>query len=509
MPNITRGGRTAGVAVYLVGPGKHNEHENPHLVAGHDTLLSELPAGRLSTDDALDAANLLDQPMRAFGTRVTAPVKEWSDEAQAEMKTGEKDAHVWHCSLSLRADEGAIGDEKWGQIANDFVAEMGFTGTDERAACRWVAVHHGRSGAGNDHIHIVVNLVREDGSKARVHNDARRAQQAANMLEHRYGLNVLESREAHRGTLAGVKPAELARAERDATPAPARDELRRRVRAVAAEAGSERQFVDGLRDARVLVRPRYADGTRQRVVGYSVALVPTVKDGQRAAPVWYGGGRLDRTLSLGQLRARWGQTPAGSEDTAALWTRRWKSGEVADKVRTTNAPARAGRVLEGYRDRSSAAEDRAAAAAASAALARASLAIEKNKPGPLAAASDVLARAAQPVAHRADRDRHKRESAAANAAYTTRLVGRGTGRDSTTGWIAVLRQADRTAKAIAAAQRAQGRLHAAAATNAAMLAAMRSVPQAAGAARPASASPAQGPAGLAPSRAPDSDLGRG
>ncbi|WP_340289774.1 relaxase/mobilization nuclease domain-containing protein [Aquipuribacter hungaricus] len=483
MPNITRGGRTAGVTVYLVGPGRHNEHVNPHVVAGHDTLVSELPEGRLSSDDALDAANLLDHPMRVFGTKVSAPVKQWSDEAQAQVQVGTKPAHVWHCSLSLRADEGQIGDEVWSRVVTEFVDEMGFSGTSERAACRWLAVHHGRSTAGNDHVHIVVNLVREDGTKARVHNDAARAQRAANLLERRHGLRVLESRESGRGAAVGVKPAELARAQRETALAPARDELRRRVRAVAAEAGSERELVDGLRDARVLVRPRYAEGDRQRVVGYSVALVSLERDGRRAAPVWYGAGRLDRTLSLGQLRTRWGQDPAGAEDVAGLWTRRWAGGDVATTVRTTGAPVRAGRVLGGYRDRSSAAEDRAAAGAAAAALARASLAIEKDRPGPLAAASEVLARAAQPVAFGADRDQHKQESSAANAAYSLRLMGRGTGRDSRTGWLAVLRQADRTAKAVAAAQRAQGRVQAAAATDASMHAAMRSVSQLAGAGR--------------------------
>ena len=34
IPNVTRGGKTHGVLLYLVGKGKREEHENPHLVAG-------------------------------------------------------------------------------------------------------------------------------------------------------------------------------------------------------------------------------------------------------------------------------------------------------------------------------------------------------------------------------------------------------------------------------------------------------------------------------------------
>jgi hypothetical protein len=34
IPNVTRGGKTQAVLLYLVGKGKREEHENPHLVAG-------------------------------------------------------------------------------------------------------------------------------------------------------------------------------------------------------------------------------------------------------------------------------------------------------------------------------------------------------------------------------------------------------------------------------------------------------------------------------------------
>ena len=34
IPNVTKGGRMGGLLSYLVGPGKRNEHTDPHLVAG-------------------------------------------------------------------------------------------------------------------------------------------------------------------------------------------------------------------------------------------------------------------------------------------------------------------------------------------------------------------------------------------------------------------------------------------------------------------------------------------
>ncbi len=88
MPNITRGGSAAGLMSYLVGQStreehRHNVHENPHVVAGHDAVVHGITDGELSMDDALDIANALDEPRRTFGTQVTAPVKRWDPRRSA------------------------------------------------------------------------------------------------------------------------------------------------------------------------------------------------------------------------------------------------------------------------------------------------------------------------------------------------------------------------------------------------------------------------------------------
>src|SRR5512138_3785711 len=127
MPNITRGGSMAGLIMYLRGPGRANEHTAPHVVAGHDVMVELAGAGVLSVDVGLDVANALDLPSKLFGTDVTVPVFE-VDEATGERRpTGERrDAHVWHCSLSVKAEEGELSDEKWAAIATEFVEAMGF-----------------------------------------------------------------------------------------------------------------------------------------------------------------------------------------------------------------------------------------------------------------------------------------------------------------------------------------------------------------------------------------------
>jgi hypothetical protein len=40
IPNITKGSRTVGLMKYLVGPGKRNEHTDPHLVTGSPVIMS-------------------------------------------------------------------------------------------------------------------------------------------------------------------------------------------------------------------------------------------------------------------------------------------------------------------------------------------------------------------------------------------------------------------------------------------------------------------------------------
>jgi hypothetical protein len=61
-------------------------------------------------------------------------------------------------------DPDRIRAMEWSKIAHQYVTEMGFAGDGERAGCRWIAVHHGRSVAGNDHIHLVITRATEDGA---------------------------------------------------------------------------------------------------------------------------------------------------------------------------------------------------------------------------------------------------------------------------------------------------------------------------------------------------------
>src|SRR5690606_22078305 len=358
------------------------------------------------------------------------------DKPRAAYEVEVKGGHVWHCSLSLRADEGTLTDGDWGKIARDFIAAMEFDDNQgTKAPCRWVAVRHGVSTNGNDHIHIAVNLVREDGTKASVHNDFRRAQAAARALETKYGLEELESVRAERAT-RGYDPAEReaqarararakyerARTKMDAGTPPwerldgmerqariaaelrtdqPRYLLSLKVRGCATASRSEAEFVRRLRREGLLVRPRYAEGRTDVITGYSVAARPEA--GER--PIWYGGGQLGRDLSLPRLRDGWEDTPTGAMDAAAEWNAAKRGRRVVAPGREATEPRPRQWVEQQERlsklvDRLSEVpvEDRdtwaTVARQTAGALAAWANATEET-PGDLAAAAEALSRSAQ------------------------------------------------------------------------------------------------------------------
>ncbi|MCJ1675654.1 relaxase/mobilization nuclease domain-containing protein [Rathayibacter sp. VKM Ac-2929] len=319
--NITRGTRMGGLMSYLVGPGKTNEHTEQHLVAGDRAIMALYGHEVLDGAAAAAIAKDLDLPRRVFGVDVTRNQVRTDENGEAVRDANGgvvKDrvaADVWHCSLSLSAEEGQLTDEQWGRITTDFVQRMGFAGEDTgKADCRWVAVRHGLSKNGNDHVHIAVSLVREDGTKASVHKDFERSRTISRELERDYGLQVYQAPEREYAE-RGVRPGARESAERRGQDEPDMHRLERAVRAASSASQDEGEFVRRLRQNGVLVRPRFATGRDDVIAGYSVALRPT--KGEKA--IWHGGGRLARDLTLPELRKGWPDRPESAAAAASEW----------------------------------------------------------------------------------------------------------------------------------------------------------------------------------------------
>ncbi|MFJ7969426.1 relaxase/mobilization nuclease domain-containing protein [Streptomyces sp. NPDC096324] len=284
-----RGQRTIGLLYYLYGPGKFEEHTDPHLVASWDHNAPD--PGRDATATLKQLQQLLDQPVENI------------DQSQRPKK------HVWHLSIRNAGEDRILTDEEWGDVARRMVAAAGIDGPEAGAGCRWAAVRHA-----GDHIHIVATLVREDGYKPDLDNDANRVQAQARALEAELGLRCLNKGD---GT-AAKRPtsAERHKAQRQGRERTAREELRETVRRAVSGARSEAEFFDRLAAAGLLIRTREAPSGD--LLGYKVALLDDRnKDGE---PVFYPGVRLAPDLSLPRIRERWSADQTSSTDAASRAT---------------------------------------------------------------------------------------------------------------------------------------------------------------------------------------------
>ncbi|MGW1281634.1 mobilization protein [Streptomyces tsukubensis] len=301
-----RGSRTIGLIRYLYGPGTHEEHTDPHLVAAFDPLAPDPGRNPAATYEQLQ--RLLDQPVDA-------------------LPTGRRpDKHVWHLSVRAAPEDPVLSDEDWAAIARRMVAATGIAPEGDETACRWAAVRHA-----DDHIHIIATLVRDDGRRPRRHNEARRAQAEARAIETDYNLRRVPPGD---GT-AAKRPtsAERHKANRRRQPRTPREELRETVRRSAAGAMGETEFFDRLAAAGLLVRRRIAPSGD--LLGYTVAL-PNDRNAS-GEPVFYSGSKLAPDLSLPRIRQRWTHTPGDNTPPALPPV----TGPASARRRTTTAARQA------------------------------------------------------------------------------------------------------------------------------------------------------------------------
>jgi hypothetical protein len=278
---VGRGRDVAGLLRYLFGPGRANEHADPHLVASWDGVPRLLEPQRLANGrrDLRRLSGLLDHPVMAAVRPPERP--------------------VWHCSVRTAAADRRLSDAEWAQVARDVVARTGLAPDGDDDACRWVAVRHA-----DDHIHIVATLVRQDGRTEAARNDFYRLGEACRSAEETFGLTRTAPRD--RTAARAASRAEHEKAGRTRRREPARTTLRRRVRVAAAQAATGEEFLQGLSDAGLLVRPRFSELDGTTLTGYAVAL-PGDSNGH-GQPVWFGGGKLAADLSWPRVSARWPDT---------------------------------------------------------------------------------------------------------------------------------------------------------------------------------------------------------
>ncbi|MEU6172747.1 mobilization protein [Streptantibioticus parmotrematis] len=288
VPKIRRGSRTHGLLVYLYGPGKRDEHTDPHLVGSWDGFAPD-PGRDTSVDP--DPKATLARLAAALDLRV----KQAGTAAPAQ--------HVWHCSVRIDPGDRTLTDAEWNAVARRLVHAVNLAPEGDLDGCRWVAVRHAE-----DHIHILATMVRGDLRRPRMNYDFKKAQAECRRIEKEMGLRRLNP-----GDGTGAKTptsAERFKAERTGRPEASRETLREAVRQAVAGAADENEFFTRLREAglRVQTVPLPSGDLR----GYKVAL-----PGDRnrfGEPIWFSGSTLAPDLSLPKIRRRLAD---GNSDEAA------------------------------------------------------------------------------------------------------------------------------------------------------------------------------------------------
>ena len=280
---VLRGRNARRLLYYLYGPGKANEHTDPHLVAGFADPADLEPERRQDgSRDFRRLAGLLDQSLAGLaGPGYAEP--------------------VWHCAVRAAPEDRMLSDAEWAQVAAGIMHRTGLAREGDDQGVRWVAVRHG-----DDHVHLVATLARTDGTRPRVWNDFYRVREACQEAEARFGLRST----APADRTADHRPgrAETEQAARRGWAEVPRVRLCREVATAAAGAGTEQEFFGRLAAAGVAVRLRHSTVHPGQVTGYAVGLADHTGPG--GGVIWYGGGKLAADLTLPKLRHRW-TSPGG------------------------------------------------------------------------------------------------------------------------------------------------------------------------------------------------------
>ncbi|HEX3959505.1 MAG TPA: hypothetical protein VHZ03_23215 [Trebonia sp.] len=432
-----RGERVEPLVYYLFGPGRREEHTDPHIIAGwrHPAEL-EPPLRADGKRDFRRLFGLLNQPHDAAG--------KWGMRRP-----------VWHVAMRAAPRDKILSDDEWAQIACDVMNRTGLSPYgQEDDAVRWIAVRHG-----DDHIHIVAMLARQDRQRVRLDFERLKVRKACLAAEERYRLE--STAPADRTAARRPSRAETEKAARRGLDEAPRVTLRRQVATAAAGAASEREFFARLEAAGLLVRKRFSAKNPGQVTGYEVALPGDA--GKDGGPVWFGGGKLAPDLTCPKLSSRWASpgTAAGDPFTAAERNALWEHAARAADQASAQIRALAATDPAATADAAWAASDTlhaTAAALGSRVLRQAADAYDRAARAPWARvpsptpAGNSLRRAARLIsayAHLA------KDPSLAPIAAITRLA-------ALAETIADLRQAQQHAAQAAAALRAAERLHVAA-----------------------------------------------
>jgi len=208
--------------------------------------------------------------------------------------------HVWHCKIRVAPEDPELSAEQWERVARDMLHRTGIAPMGDDMGARWALVQHG-----DDHVHLVATLARQDGRAIWPSHDYRKVGQSCQWAEQTFGLRKTADRDAtanKRPTRAEVEKAARLRPEATQTD---REWLRERVRQAQATSSNVFEFAGNLQAAGVEVHWRTSPTSGEKT-GYSVS-----RAGDPDA-LRFGGSKLGPGLSLPKLERGWEGEPSPS-----------------------------------------------------------------------------------------------------------------------------------------------------------------------------------------------------
>ena len=327
IPNIVRGSNPAGLIEYLFGPGRHNEHANQHLVCASGDMLKAFDTNGRPIESFGRIGCMLDRRYRVRARKDDPFPPDMRGRNNPGKERGKN--RIWHCSLSIKAAHGVMSDQQWEDIVRDYLRRMNLLGNDRTGDLSWIAVRHGLSRNGNDHVHLVVQLA-GDGDWVNPFNDFKHAQRACRRIEESHD-DLVELDKSLTDPLVRFKFAQWRRwaewkcaNERDDWTSMDDDERSRRIAMVAAttmpkyavariveacakSSRSEDEFIRRVRREGLNIDPRLRKGVRKgeftdpdQVTGYRITWRSS--DGWRER---FNAADLGEDVRLKSLRAGW------------------------------------------------------------------------------------------------------------------------------------------------------------------------------------------------------------
>ena len=188
---VVRGSNVGKLLQYLYGPGRANEHADPHLVAGFQDP-QELRAREPGVDESRDLRRL---------TGVASSTVWRHDRSERPQKP------VWHCSVRAAPGDRLLSDAEWGPgRRRRHGPDRASHAHHDDLGARWIAVRHTAG-----HLHIVATLARQDGGRVPTWNDFFRVRDACRDAERRLGLRCHGTRGSHRCQAAPPVPRQSSR----------------------------------------------------------------------------------------------------------------------------------------------------------------------------------------------------------------------------------------------------------------------------------------------------------